>query len=295
MELTGNALMGTIILMISSLILLCGDSASAQGRLCNARLWPSATDRSVQASMQAGDNPTARCSNSGESDYPIHLAAILANDAGAVQALVDAGASPLTRNAAGETAVSLFEARYEQAVLSFGRPSSALTAMARIFNVEFETAGTAQNNLCSLEWLASATGSSMESVVETQGVNLSPDCGGGNTPLHVALGMSGILSEDNAFAIGTLIDAGVSLSVVNSRGQTPLDLAENRYQRTLIRWDRDAVRLCHGVDRTDQEVQREVWELEIYYYMRESSGRESREQVRARVSGRLSQAPNCPG
>ena len=219
-----------------------------------------------------------------------------ANDAGAVQALINAGAGALTPNGAGETPIALFTSRYEQTVLNFGQADPVLTAMANAFNLQFEAVGTAQNNLCSISWLQSATEASMEAVVQTQGVNLSPDCdGAGNTPLHFALSMRQLYSSANGFAIATLIDAGANLNAVNSRGQTPLDLAENRYQRMLIRWDADVRKLCNGIDVMDQAGERETSEGGLYYYIIVSSGRESLEQVRNRVNSRMQQQPNCAG
>ena len=103
--------------VVSLSILLCGSLAEAN--LCNARSWQTATGPSVQADIQAGQDPTQPCPDSPEGDYPMHLAAVLANDAGAVQALIDAGAGTLTPNGAGETPIGLFTARYEQAVLTY--------------------------------------------------------------------------------------------------------------------------------------------------------------------------------
>ena len=220
--------------MTFSFILLFANLAFAQSNLCDARWWTTARGPSAQAAIRSGQSPTLPCPNNVEGDYPLHLAAVLANDAGAVQALINAGAGALTPNAAGETPIALFTSRYEQTVLNFGQAGPVLTAMAEAFNLQFEAVGAAQNNLCSISWLQSATIASMEAVVQTQGVNLNPDCdGAGNTPLHFALSMRQIYSKDNYFAIATLIQAGANVNTVNGRGQTPLDLAENRYQRML--------------------------------------------------------------
>ena len=290
---TGSALIRTIVLTISSLMLLCGDSAFAQGRLCNATSWRSATGPSVRASIQAGYSPTAPCPKSREGDYPIHLAAVLANDARAVQVLVDAGASPLTTNAAGETAISLFEARYEQAVLSFGRPSPALTAIAGILTVEFEAAAAAQSSLCSLDWWLNPVNPNAEAAVMSPGVSLDTSCDSeGNTPLLIALSLEHIL-EPQYSAITWLIYAGAR-NIPNRRGATPLNVAENRYERILIEWDNVIVpQICSGRTGIGEQFLNGVTpEWNTYIYVKGNYTRESQEQVKSRTLSRF-RASDC--
>ena len=260
-------------------------SSPAQANLCDPNRWPSASGPSVQASMQMGYSPTQPCPNSSNGDYPIHLAAVLANDAGAVQALIDAGASPLTRNAAGQTAISLFEARYEQ-VAVYGQPSSAITAMARIFNVQFEALAAAQNNLCDLEWWTSATGSKAEVIVRTSGIDLDARCDSeGNTPLHIALSLEDYVSDYQRNAIQWLVYAGAP-NIPNRRGITPLSLVENRYQRALIRWN-NVIRpqICNGLRGVGAQLDAEI---DTYYYMRREYAGETLEEVRGRTQSNMS-------
>ena len=286
----------TTILGVALLVQLC--AGSAQANLCDARWWQGATSSSVQASLRVGENPTRPCPNSSAGDYPLHLAALFGNDAPAVQSLLGAGASALTPNAAGDTPIVLFERRYEQAVLSFGQASPALTAIANMFGLEFEAASAAQDSLCSLSWWQnSATGSRAETLVYTEGVDLDASCDGeGNRPLHVALSLEGSLSADTYYAITWLVYAGAG-NLVNRRGETPLSVVETRYQRTLMRWDNIIPQICHERDDISQEfadefTRREASEVDTYYYMRVQYAGESREEVRARTRSRMA-AHDC--
>ena len=199
-----KALIRTAVVSLS--ILLCGSLAEAN--LCNARSWQTATGPSVQADIQAGQDPTQPCPVSPEGDYPLHLAAVLANDAGAVQALIDAGAGTLTPNGAGETPIALFTARYEQAVLTYGQAGPALSAISRILDLQFEALNDAQNSLCSLSWWQNPVNPEADVAVKSPGVDLDARCDSdGNTPLLVALSLDHI-GEHQYAAITWLIHAG---------------------------------------------------------------------------------------
>ena len=275
-------------LVLGAICWLCC-AGSAQANLCDARWWQSASAAGVQAAIRTGQSPSRQCPDSSEGDFPLHLAALFSNDAGAVQALIDAGASGMTPNGAGVTPIALFSSRYEQAVLSSGRADPSLTAISRVFDLQFEATGTAQNNLCSLEWWQSPSPDA-RNAVETPGVDLDVACDSqGNRPLHVALSIDHI-SVYRYNAISWLVYAGAG-NIANRRGQTPLSLVEERYQRVLIEWDNRIVpRICRGVTGLGAQID---GELSTYYYLREQYAGESREQVSARSRARLVSVP-CP-
>ena len=258
--------------------------------LCNPKWWMNATGPSVQTLLRTGAGAAEPCSNSREGDYPLHLAAVFGNDAGAVQALVNAGANTRTPNGAGETPVVLFTRRYEQAVSNFGQASQTLTAMSAVFDRQLEAVGVAQNSLCSLEWWRNPIRPNAETAVKTPGIDLDASCDGqGNRPLHIALSLELFITEPQYNAITWLVYAGAR-NVPNRRGETPLTLAETRYQRTLIRWDNELVpQICRGLRGMGQQIGSE---LDTYYYLRPRFSGESREEIRARTRARLGSA-NC--
>lgn len=281
----------TTVFGVALLVQLC--ASSAQANLCDARWWQGATSSSVQASLRAGENPTRPCPNSSAGDYPLHLAALFSNDAPAVQSLLGAGASGLTPNAAGDTPVVLFERRYEQAVLSFGQASPALTAIADMFGLEFETVSARQNSLCSLSWWQdSATGSRAETLVYAPGVDLNARCDSDrNTPLHVALSISFPMSEVQYNAIAWLVYAGAG-NLPNRRGETPLSVVQRRYQRMLVHWDNVLVpKICSGQRGLGQTMDAE---FDAHAYLRASFTGESVDDVGERMQSRLSSTANCP-
>ena len=118
----------------------------------------------------------------------------------------------------------------------------------------------------------------------------------GNTPLHLALSVEGILSEDGFYAAAAVVRSGGSgadLFAVNRAGESAVTLAEGRFQRMLARWDRDLERLCQGVDVMDEAVQRERWENSLYYLVRTDSGLETLDEVRERTNARRERLPSC--
>ena len=264
-------------------------SGLAQANLCDARWWQRADAAGVQNAIQTGQNPSRQCSDSSEGDFPLHLAALFSNDADAVQALIDAGASGMTPNAAGVTPIALFSDRYEQAVLSFGRADLSLTAISRVLDLQFEASGTAQNALCSLEWWRNPISPDPKTAVETPGVDLDVACDSqGNRPLHVALSLDHI--GEHQYAAITWVRYEGASNIANRRGQTPLSLVEERYQRVLIDWDNRIVPLiCRGATGVGGQINSE---LNTYYYLRISYAGESLEQVRARTRSRL-RAADC--
>ena len=118
-------------------LLLCSlwsaTSVVAQSPLCEPRFWGSTTQRSVDIMLQRGDSPTARCPNSPEGDTPLHLAAVFANDVGAVRALVDAAGAVTLLNAAGARPPELFMRRYEAHVVGGGSAEPTLAALETLF------------------------------------------------------------------------------------------------------------------------------------------------------------------
>ena len=108
-------------------------SAVAQSPLCEPRFWASTTQRSVEIMLQRGDDPAAPCPNSRDGDTPLHLAAVSANDAGAVRALAAAGGDMTLRNAVGATAFELFMRRYEAHVGGGGAEDPTLAALQTLF------------------------------------------------------------------------------------------------------------------------------------------------------------------
>ena len=115
----------------------------------------------------------------------------------------------------------------------------------------------------------------------------------GNTPLHLALRVEGILSKNGFYATAAIVRSGADLFAVNSAGESAVTLAEGRFQRMLARWDRDMEKLCQGVDVMDEAVQRERWENSLYYLVRADSGLETLEQVRERTNARRERLPRC--
>ena len=210
----GVARVITLTLFVWFAAIPCLDALNVQNRaleasdLCNSRWWTNATGASVQTLIRTGARAAEPCSNSREGDYPLHLAAVFGNDAGAVRALVNAGADTRAPNGAGETPVVLFTRRYEQAVLSFGRASQTLTAMSAVFDRQLEAVGAAQNSLCSLDWWRNPVRPNAEAAVKAPGVDLNASCdSAGNRPLHVALSLEHI-SEDTYNAITWLVYSG---------------------------------------------------------------------------------------
>ena len=108
-------------------------SAVAQSPLCEPRFWASTTQRSVEIMLQRGDDPAAPCPNSRDGDTPLHVAAVSANDAGAVRALAAAGGDMTLRNAVGATAFELFMRRYEAHVSGGGTEDPTLAALQTLF------------------------------------------------------------------------------------------------------------------------------------------------------------------
>ena len=89
-------------------------------------------------------------------------------------------------------------------------------------------AGPAQANLCSSEWLKTASASAVRALVRA-GADVNEVCNSvyGNRPLHQALLTEEIAPE----VVGALIDAGANVAERNNYGQTPFEYVEERFER----------------------------------------------------------------
>ena len=159
-----------------------------------------------------------------------------------------------------------------------------------------EGLGRAQHELCSREWWRNAAEAEVEATVRSHGDSVNAACDDqGNRPVHLALSVEGILSEDGFHGTAMLIRAGAELSAVNRAGESAVTLAEDRFRHMLARWDAAVEKLCQGIDVMDQAVQRERWENSIYYLVRTDSGLETLEEVRTRTNARRERPPDCTG
>ena len=151
-----------------------------------------------------------------------------------------------------------------------------------------------RNALCSESWKRNFTDSEVATSVPTPRGSPNTVCDEeGNTPLHLALSVEGVLSENGYYAIAGLIRSGADLFAVNRAGESAVTFAERRFQRMLARWDRDLEKLCQGVDVMDEAVQRERWENSLYYLVRTDAGLETLEEVRGRTNARRERMPSC--
>ena len=144
------------------------------------------------------------------------------------------------------------------------------------------------------EWWRDVTAADVEAAVRAHRIGVDAACDeAGNRPVHLALSVEGILSEDGFHGAAALIRAGAELSAVNGAGESAVTLAERRFQRMLTRWDADLAKLCRGVDALDEAVRRERWENSMYYLVRTDSGLETLEEVRTRTNARREKPPDC--
>ena len=154
--------------------------------------------------------------------------------------------------------------------------------------------GQAHDDLCSREWWRDVTAAEVETTVRAHGIGVDAACDeAGNRPVHLALSVEGILSENGFHGTAALIRAGAELSAVNGAGESAVTLAERRFQRMLMRWDADVAQLCRGVDVLDEAVRRERWENSMYYLVRTDAGLETLEEVRTRTNARREKPPDC--
>lgn len=157
-----------------------------------------------------------------------------------------------------------------------------------------ESPRPALHELCSRGWWRNATQAEVEATVRSHGGSVNAACDErGNRPVHLALSVEGILSEDGFRGTAMLIRAGAELSAVNRAGESAVTLAEARFRRMLARWDAAVEKLCRGIDVMDQAVQRERWENSMYYLVRTDSGLETLEEVRTRTNARRERPPDC--
>ena len=153
---------------------------------------------------------------------------------------------------------------------------------------------TTRHGLCSEGWWRGPTGPEMAMSGRIPGGSPNIVCDKeGNTPLHLVLSVEEVLSEDGFYATAAIMRSGADLFAVNRAGESPVTLAEGRFQRLLARWDADMEQLCQGVDVMDRAVQRERWENSLYYLIRTDSGLETLEEVRERTNARRERLPSC--
>ena len=162
-------------------VLLCG--SLVYGDICSVSWWqqnPSGV--AVERELRGGANATARCPNSRDGDYPIHLA-VLYGSADALRVLMGAGANIYVENGPGNTAFDLFVGRYES-----GRVTSDLDEMARLMGVRTEALNAGQNLLCDVSFWRNPSESAVLEALRN-GADPNARCGDefGNRPVHIAL------------------------------------------------------------------------------------------------------------
>lgn len=108
-------------------------SVVAQSPLCEPRFWGSATQRSRMSCCSAATFPLPVARTVPKATPPHHLAAVFANDAGAVRALVAASGDVMLRNAAGAMPLELSMQRYETHVVGGGGEDPTLAALETLF------------------------------------------------------------------------------------------------------------------------------------------------------------------
>ena len=97
-----------------------------------------------------------------------------------------------------------------------------------LFVATMLVAGSAQANLCSPEWLKTASASAVQALVRA-GADVNEVCMPvhRNRPLHQALNTAEITPE----VVGALIEAGADVTARNNYGRTPFELVEERFER----------------------------------------------------------------
>lgn len=269
--------------------------AEVAGRLCDVDWWRSGG--SVDAGM-AGGGATARCPNG---DYPLHLA-VLFGDATGVRALMNAGANAHVRNAAGSSAIELFEGRWENHIDRFGRSTPDLDEIGRLINAQTEALNDAENLLCDVTFWRNPSEDAVRNAL-ARGADPNQVCDDlGNRPIHIALNlqvMPLLLSRPHWRAIGAMIEEGkgnVDLLAGNHRGDTAVRLVEVRYTALRAEWER----MLHGVysienkQRRDETFDRGAYNIEnermLYKFTRSWARVESYDAVNARVDRELIEA-----
>lgn len=276
-------------------VLLCG--SFAYGDICSAPWWQANPPGfAVEAELSRGGDATSRCRNG---DYPIHLAVLYGN-ADAVRALMNAGGNAFVQNSARNTAVELFEGRYENFVDRFGRATPDLDEIARLIGAQTGALNAGQNLLCDVSfWRNPSEGAVLNAL--NSGANPNDVCDDlGNRPVHIALNlqvMPLLLPRNHSSAIMALIEeSDVNLRNPNTRGDTAVSLVQLRYDATLTWWEDVLHRAFATRDNRlkDEVMEREESkkgnEIALYRFTRAHASVELYNDVRARTNRAIMEA-----
>jgi hypothetical protein len=257
--------------------------AAAQGDLCDPEWWRDSATASGVRMLAQGQNVDAVCPNTADGDYPIHLAVFFADGPGAVDALLQSGASMARSNAIGQTPATLLDIRLNAAV-TLRLPTDAILAIERLVNRGTEAQNLAQNNLCSLTWWPTASRVSVVNAIH-QGADPNQDCDGfGNRPIHIAMDLN-----VTPYPVSSQIVAAIVNGLIGDGGVVPdaraVRIAENRYTRTKIayeeaHWAVDEKRISGA-----EFARLIIWEDEarLYSFIRDYAGVESFDNSYTRV------------
>ena len=284
---TGTALMRIIVFLAATSLF---SSSPALADLCNRQWLQQADGRDVQRHVQAaGADVDQVCNNLGS--RPLHLALIFEGvDSSVVEALLNAGADVEAANRFGDSPRTLADAAHEEGRLD--------RRVHGLFRRRFEARAEAERNLCDPSWWRGFYRMDKEgaerrinAVLQSPGLDVNTNCGGGNRPLHYALQDSLTpLTEGAYWGIATFMYAdGVNLAARNNAGRSIVDLIEVRYDHQVRGNFMNLLRSLCSDQITVQEYGRQNGqfyssEMGIYADMRILYSKEDRQSIYSRLN-----------
>ena len=268
----------------------------AQGNLCDANWFETATAAQVRAFVEAGVDVNQICTLIR--NQPLHQALLADNVApGVIRALVEAGADAVARNSEGHTPLDYAEERLDRAMSKNPRGSAAYrreemiyTAVNRYFESDRATAvSDAHAKLCDLDWWrSSASGPAVKELLAIPGVDPNTVCNRSNDrPIHLPLKLTSfvMLTENTMRGIEALVEGQADLLARNASGRSPEDLAELRYDRVRDRVIQYGGRWCNrrvSGQEFVEEIARNRFDTAAHSYVAAAATGQSLEQVSER-------------